>query len=459
MVGSASFLSHGFVHHNFPQTQNLISHNYNPKLKVIKCALTKQGNRFLTSISSSTLSYSIDPSPTHRLIHKFVSTSSKSVSLTTLNHLISPRSAHSRLFFIVLPLYMKITQVSWFSWNSKLVASVIAFLYKQGQIEQAELLIAENISSFCSKERDLVAFYCNLIDSHAKLKSENGFCNTLAHLKEIASKSTSTYVRKRAYAAMVGGLCVMGRPHEARNLIAEMKQMGIRPSVFEFRSIVEGYGRIALFDEMLQSLSDMEKNGFALDMISLNMVLLSYGLHNELPRMVWWLQKAKGLGIRLSVRTYNSVLNSCPTVISLLRDIKTVPVSLHELIRVLEGGEGLLVQELAQSLLVDEIIAWDRFESKLDMHGMHLSTSYIIMLQWMEALRKRFTSGEYEVPAEITVVCGMGKRSSVRGESPVKTLVKEIVVRTRSPLRVDRKNIGCFVAKGRSVKEWLCINQ
>ena len=103
MVGSASFLSHGFVHHNFPQTQNLISHNYNPKLKVIKCALTKQGNRFLTSISSSTLSYSIDPSPTHRLIHKFVSTSSKSVSLTTLNHLISPRSAHSRLFFIVLP--------------------------------------------------------------------------------------------------------------------------------------------------------------------------------------------------------------------------------------------------------------------------------------------------------------------------------------------------------------------
>lgn len=105
MVGSASFLRHGYVHHNFPQTQKLISHNYTPipKFRVIKCALTKQGDRFLTSISSSTLSYSIDPSPTHCLIHKFVSSSSKSVTLTTLNHLISPRSTHSRLFFIVLP--------------------------------------------------------------------------------------------------------------------------------------------------------------------------------------------------------------------------------------------------------------------------------------------------------------------------------------------------------------------
>ncbi|KAL4289260.1 hypothetical protein AHAS_Ahas19G0368400 [Arachis hypogaea] len=49
-----------------------------------------------------------------------------------------------------------------------------------------------------------------------------------------------------------------------------------------------------------------------------------------------------------------------------------------------------------------------------------------------------------------------GKHSNVRGESPVKVLVKKMMVNMGSPLRIDRKNNGCLVAKGRAVKNWLC---
>ncbi|KAJ8439447.1 hypothetical protein Cgig2_021561 [Carnegiea gigantea] len=400
-----------------------------------------------------------DPSASaNRLISKFVASAPKSVVLSTLHHLSSPHAADSQplLSSLALPLYTEITEASWFCWNSKLVANVIALLYKQGQIGDAEGLILVTRSTKCPKERDLVQFYCNLMEFVTKLKSENGLSSTYARLNEMLSSSSSVYVRRRAYESLVGGLCVMDQPHEAKNLIAEMRQRGIKPSAFEFRSVVEAYGRLGLFEEMLQTVAEMQDSGFALDTVTSNMVLSSYGRHDELSQMYFWLQWMKDSGVRFSVRTYNSVLNSCPTVMSLLQDLKTAPVTLTELLAQLEGNEAKLVKELSASPFVEGMLTWDSFGSKLDLHGMHLGTSYLVFLQWMEELRRRFTSGQHKIPADITVVCGSGKHSSVRGESPVKALVRKIMLRARSPLRIDRKNIGCFIAKGKAVKEWLC---
>jgi len=357
---------------------------------------------------------------------------------------------------LTLQLYIEITEASWFSWNSKLVANVIALLYKQGQIGDAENLILLTVSTKCLKERDLAQFYCNLMESLTKLKSENGLSSTYAHLNEMLSSSSSVYVRRRAYESLVGGLCIMDQPHEAKNLITEMRQRGIQPSAFEFRSAVEAYGRLGLFAEMLETVAEMQNSGFALDTVTSNMVLSTYGHHDKLSQMYFWLRRMKDTRVEFSVRTYNSVLNSCATVMSLLQDLKTAPVTLTELLAQLKGNEGKLVEELSASPFLEGIMTWDSFGSKLDLHGMHLGTSYLVLLQWMEELRSRFTSGQHKIPADITVVCGSGKHSSVRGESPVKALVREIMLRARSPLRIDRKNIGCFIAKGKAVKEWLC---
>lgn len=58
---------------------------------------------------------------------------------------------------------------------------------------------------------------------------------------------------------------------------------------------------------------------------------------------------------------------------------------------------------------------WRSSELKLDLHGMHLSTAYLIMLQWFDELKLRY-AGNYRIPSEILVVCGSGKHSSTRGE-------------------------------------------
>lgn len=337
-----------------------------------------------------------------------------------------------------------------------MVAALVALLDKQGLHSQSEALISETISKLGTRERELALFHCQLVESHSKISSKRGFDSAYNFLYQLVQNSSSVYVKRRAFESMVSGLCAMDRPREAEDLIEEMRVKGVKPSVFEFRSVVYGYGRLGLFEEMLKIVDQMAKQGFGNDTICSNMVLSSYGAHNELAAMVVWLRKMKESSIPFSTRTYNSVLNSCPGIMAMLQEPKGAPCSVEELNGILDGEEALVVKELVGSAVVDEAMVWDSSEAKLDLHGMHLGAAYLVMLEWFEAMRYRFDCGKYVVPAEVVIVCGLGKHSSVRGESPVKDLVKEMMHRMESPMRIDRKNVGCFIAKGRAVKDWLC---
>ncbi|GFP89088.1 pentatricopeptide repeat-containing protein at2g17033 [Phtheirospermum japonicum] len=418
----------------------------------IVCGLTKQGHRFLSAVSATG-----EPSAAIGLLRKFVAASSKHVTLTTLTHLLSPSTSDPRLSFLAFPLFSMIQQESWFQWNAKLLADLIALLHKQEMFDEAEILFTETVLKLGFKERDLGMFYCNLVDSHAKHKSGRGVFDSCTQLRQLILLSSSVYVKQRGYESMVAGFCEIGLPDEAENLIEEMRENGLKPSVYELKSIVYGYGQKGFFEDMKRIVVQMENEGFELDTVCCNMVLSSFGAHNELLDMLIWLRKMRKLGIPFSVRTYNSVLNSCPTIISLLEDTKILPLSIDELADNLKtGDEANLVMELLKSNVLDQVMEWKTSELKLDLHGMHLSTAYLILLQWFEELKQRFDTGSETTPTEVLVVCGCGKHSSRRGESPVKSLAKEMVMRMRCPLRIDRKNIGCFIGKGKVFREWLC---
>lgn len=419
------------------------------------CALSKQGHRFFTSLATSATG---DALVTDRLIRKFIASSSKSVALNALSHLLTPNSSHPHLSSLAFPFYSLLTRAPWFSWNPKLVADVIALLYKQERFNEADALISETVTNLNSRERELCTFYCCLIEFHSKHKSKKGVFDSYISLKKILSNSSSVYLKRRAYESIICSLCVIDLPRDAENMMEEMKVQGItsKPSAFERRSIVYAYGRVGLFEDMKRLLFEMESEGIKMDTVCFNMVLSSLGAHSELLEMVSWLQRMKYLSVSFSIRTYNTVLNACPSILSMLKDPKSIPLSLNELLAGLCDNESMLVKELIGSAVLVEAMGWTSSELKLDLHGMHLSSAYLIILQLFDELRTRFQLGEEDIPAEIRIICGSGKHSTVRGESPVKHLVKELMVRTESPMRIDRKNIGCFVAKGRVFKSWLC---
>ncbi|KAB2091848.1 hypothetical protein ES319_A03G222800v1 [Gossypium barbadense] len=434
-------------------------HCLRPTPPLIKCEsggvpLTKQAHRFFSSLTSTA---AVDDLATaNRLIKKFVASSPKSIALNALSHLLSPRNSHPHLSAIAFPLYTKISEASWYNWNPKLVADLVPLLDIQGKHDESQALISQVVSKIKFKERDLVQFYCNLIESCSKHESKQGFNDAYGYLSELVNNSSSMYVKKQGFKSMVSSLCEMGQPNEAENVVEDMIKNGVKPSLFELRFVLYGYGKMGFFEDMERMVKKMEIEGFGVDTISSNMILSSYGAYNALPKMVPWLQKMKALEIPFSIRTYNCVLNSCPMIMSFVRGSGGFPVSVSELVNVLDEAEALLVKELVESSSVlDEAMEWDDLELKLDLHGMHSGSAYLIMLQWIEEMKSRFRVEECVVPAQITVVCGTGKHSSVRGESPVKTLIKAMMVQMKSPMRIDRKNIGCFIAKGQVVRNWL----
>lgn len=296
------------------------------------------------------------------------------------------------------------------------------------------------------------------MESHSKRNSHVGFDDAYCYLNIVLCSSSSVHVKRRAYEYMVNGLCAMDRPREAEDLVnGPGPELGLRPSGFEFKSIVYGYGRLGLFDDMRRVMDEMEKSGFVVDTVCYNMVLSAYGVHKEHVEMVSWLRRMRNSNVPFSIRTYNSVTNCCSSIMEMTGNLNELALSMEELNEKLEGGERMVIKELLGcSVIFEEVMVWDSMEVKLDLHGFHLGSAYLIVLLWMEEMHRRFNDTNYGVPGEVTVVCGSGKHSSVRGESPVRVLVQKMMVNMASPLKVDRKNNGCFIAKGKSVKNWLC---
>ncbi|XP_047330386.1 pentatricopeptide repeat-containing protein At2g17033 [Impatiens glandulifera] len=428
-----------------------------PSSLTICCVLNKRVDTFLSSLIT-TAAVANDPSVSDRVIRKFVQSSSKSIALDAFSRIISPENAHPHLSSFALTFYWRITETEWFNWNPKLLADLISSLNERGELNEAQSLLSEAIVRLKDRERDLALFYCNLVESHSKRRSQLGFCNSCDLLKQLSDSSSSNFVKRRAFESMIGGYCMMDLPLEAENLISEMKGLMIRPSLFEFRSLIYAYGRLGLFEDMRRITSQMESQGFKLETVCANMMLSSLGNHGEFIEMTTLLQTMKKSGVSFSIRTYNSVLNSCTSISSMIEDLKTAPISIHELMQALEDNnnkERVLIHELIDSSVLEDSMEWNNQEIKLDLHGMHLPSAYLILLQWIEKLRTRLHDEDQVIPMEITVVCGIGKHSIVRGESTVKNLVKQMMIRMDFPMRIDRNNIGCFVGKGKAITKWL----
>ncbi|KAJ0077182.1 hypothetical protein Patl1_35866 [Pistacia atlantica] len=247
-------------------------HNQEPQQPLChfpSASLSKQGQRFLRSLVVTR-----DSKTANRLISKFVASSPQFIALNALSHLLSPHSTPPPPP-PPLSLY-QITEESWFKWNPKLVAELMAMLDKQGKHEETEALMSD---------------------------SKGEFHEICGRLGGPISDSSSVYVKRHGYKSMVSGLCEMGQPHEAENRVEEMRVEGLKPTGFEFRCLVYGYGRLGLFEEMERCVKKMESEGLEVDTVCSNMVLSSYGACNELSRMVLWPQKMKDLGIPFSIRT------------------------------------------------------------------------------------------------------------------------------------------------------------
>ena len=81
-----------------------------PPTFTIRCALSKQAHRFLTSLATTAVTD--DPSVSTRQIRKFVHSSSKSIALNALSHLLCPDTSHPHLSSLAFPVSLSLLLLS-----------------------------------------------------------------------------------------------------------------------------------------------------------------------------------------------------------------------------------------------------------------------------------------------------------------------------------------------------------
>lgn len=366
-------------------------------------------------------------------------------------------------------MYDKITEAPWFQWNPKLAATVAAQLEKSGRLNDAETLISDSVSKLTNNYRDLMLFYCSLIESSS---SHYRVHHTYAILTSSSFQAAGKRRRRRRgiHESMVKALCNLNSPIEAEDVMMNTK--GFHPSAFEFRLVSQAYGRSGRFDEMLRVLTEMEKQGFLVDTICSNIVLSCYGDHKQHTLSTEWMKRMRisspsFSSVSISIRTFNVVLNSCDTLSSILLDLDTLPLSFPAVISKIHHSspeEAAVVSEIHTRTpeLLTQLLSQGSDGCKLDLHGCHLSTAYMVLMEWIEEMRMRFEgkavesyNGGREEQDQVTVVCGGGKHSNARGDSPLRKLVSKMMYRMSSPLRLDKKNNGRFISKSQKFKSWI----
>lgn len=354
---------------------------------------------------------------------------------------------------LALPMYCAIKEADWYKWNSKLHAHMIALLEKYEQQDEAHSLHLEANENL--NPVDKIKFYCSLIEYYSKCGLKDQILSTYILLKDLPHRSVDAI----GYKSLISALAVMNLPSEAEEILREMEASGYKPCPNEFKCILYAHGRCGHFQEMEGTLKLLESCGYSVDTVTMNMILSCYGSYQEYKSIKTWLRRMQVDNIELSIRTYNAVANSCPTLISfalLHEDISLSTGSLLDAMSKKGVTEELsLVQELLSLGLPPGSTDWSSMQWALDLHGMVPSAAYAILLVWLEEVKSRI-EGTSKLPTEISLVCGLGKHSMARGDSPIKIMISEMMFKMKSPFKVDRCNRGRFIARGNTVKTWLC---
>lgn len=256
-------------------------------------------------------------------------------------------------------------------------------------------------------------------------------------------------------------------PERARELLVEMKGLGLVPDLKSWSILMDAYGSKGDILGCLESLEEMKEAGITPDVIAYTAVIKGCVRAREPDKAFEFFKQMKSLGVRPNVVTYNTLLRAqraygkfsevqralavyeemreagyAPNDF-LLRGLLTewaegaseVPVHLrHEAGSPANDHPGMM-SEITQAL-VQKVAVHARVENPtetliIDLHGLSKGEARTAVLAVLRIIKERH-SRHKAVEHDLVIITGLGRRS----ESPGVSVVKEVV------LRVLQKELG-----------------
>ncbi|KAG5238448.1 pentatricopeptide repeat-containing protein [Salix suchowensis] len=193
-----------------------------------------------------------------------------------------------------LKIFELLRKQHWYEPRTKTYTKLLMMLGKCRQPEEGSLLFEVLLSDGLKPTVDV---YTALV----------GAFSIVVEMKAISDCKPDVYT----YSVLISCCVKLHRFELIRGVLAEMSYLGIECSAVTYNTIIDGYGKAKMFEEMENTLTDMIESGSSVpDLFTFNSIIGAYGRSGLIDKMEKWYTEFQLMGLRQDIKTFNILIKS-----------------------------------------------------------------------------------------------------------------------------------------------------
>ncbi|XP_042393838.1 pentatricopeptide repeat-containing protein At3g53170-like isoform X1 [Zingiber officinale] len=225
--------------------------------------------------------------------------------LEALDNSISANQWESALKgFCILQIFGLVRRQHWYQPISRTYARLLTMLGKCRQPDHATSLFRVMLSEGLKPTLDV---YTSLVGAYGHSGLLDKAISTLEEMNAISDCEPDAHT----YTVLISSCCKLRRFELIPQLLMEMSYLGIEPNTVTHNTIIDGYGKARMLEEMESHLSTMLETGKCLpDIYTMNSFVWAYGNNGRIEDMEKWYDEFQHMGIEPDIQTFNILIKS-----------------------------------------------------------------------------------------------------------------------------------------------------
>ncbi|KAF9675565.1 hypothetical protein SADUNF_Sadunf09G0045400 [Salix dunnii] len=203
-----------------------------------------------------------------------------------------------------LKIFELLRKQHWYEPRTRTYTKLLMMLGKCRQPEEGSLLFEVLLSDGLKPTVDV---YTALVSAYGKSGQLDKAFSIVVEMKAFSECKPDVYT----YSVLISCCIKLHRFELIRGVLAEMSYIGIECSTVTYNTIIDGYGKAKMFEEMENTLTDMIESGSsAPDLFTFNSIIGAYGRSGLIDKMEKWYTEFQLMGLRQDIKTFNILIKS-----------------------------------------------------------------------------------------------------------------------------------------------------
>ncbi|MED6113980.1 hypothetical protein PIB30_075867 [Stylosanthes scabra] len=163
-----------------------------------------------------------------------------------------------------------------------------------------EIMLSEGL-------RPTIDVYTALVGAYGLSGSLHQAFRTVEDMKSVVDCEPDIYT----YSILIRSCAKLKRFDLIDHVISEMSYLGIECNNVTYNTIIDGYGKVAMFEDMENTLADMvESDNCQPDVFTMNSIIGAYRKSRKFEKMETWYDEFHLMGVKADLKTFNMMIKS-----------------------------------------------------------------------------------------------------------------------------------------------------